>query len=138
MDRSLQSALEKRSRIGTWQSRVYRIERGYLSTWPDVTAVTAKKEPTHTECLFQDAQVAIVTDQGEYMPWRLSRAKLQQQSFVRYPKGNALAAFSRDVHLDTSPCPDRCIFHKKRLETAPCEQRTRLRPSPKLRTRRNY
>lgn len=66
MDRSLQSALDKRSRVGSWQSRVYRLERGYLSAWPDVTSAAAKEAPSKTECLFQDGQVAVVTDQGKY------------------------------------------------------------------------
>ena len=64
MDRSLQSGLEKRTRVGAWQSRVYRLERGYLSAWPDVVSAAAKEQPSRTECLFQDDQVATVTDQG--------------------------------------------------------------------------
>lgn len=64
MDRTLQTALEKRNRVGAWQSRVYRLERGYLSTWPDVVSAAAKKEPRRTECLFHGNQVAVVSDQG--------------------------------------------------------------------------
>lgn len=64
MDRCLQSGLEKRTRVGAWQSRVYRLERGYLSAWPDVVSAAAKEQPSRTECLFQDDQVATVTDQG--------------------------------------------------------------------------
>lgn len=65
MNRSLQSALEKRTRMGAWQSRVYRLERGYFSVWPDVASVTAKEQPSRAECLFEEGQVAVVTDQGE-------------------------------------------------------------------------
>ena len=65
MDRSLQSGLEKRTRVGAWQSRVYRLERGYVSAWPDAGSVAAKEDPTHTECLFLDNQVAVLTDQGK-------------------------------------------------------------------------
>lgn len=63
MDRTLQSALEKRTRVGAWSSRVYRLERGYLSTWSDAR-LAAKEQPSRTECLFQDKQVAVLTDQG--------------------------------------------------------------------------
>lgn len=66
MDRSLQSALEKRSRMGKWQPRVYRLERGYLSTWPDVVAAANKEPPSKTECLWQEKQVAVLSDQGAY------------------------------------------------------------------------
>lgn len=65
MDRCLQSALDKRTRVGTWQTRVYRLERGYLSTWPDVTSAAAKEDPSRTECLFQGKEVAILTDLGD-------------------------------------------------------------------------
>lgn len=50
--------------MGAWQSRVYRLERGFLSAWPDVVSAAAKEQPSRTECLFQDDQVATVTDQG--------------------------------------------------------------------------
>lgn len=70
MNRSLQSALEKRTRMGAWQSRVYRLERGYLSVWPDVASVTAQEQPSRAECLFQKGQVAVVTDQGECVSQR--------------------------------------------------------------------
>ena len=65
MDRTLQSALEKRTRVGAWTTRVYRLERGYLSAWADVAKVAAKEEPSRTECLFQGNEVAKVIDQGE-------------------------------------------------------------------------
>lgn len=64
MDRSLQSGLEKRTRVGAWQSRVYRLERGYLSAWSDVVSAAANEEPGRTDCLFQGRQVAILSDQG--------------------------------------------------------------------------
>lgn len=66
MERTLQSALEKRSRIGKWKPRVYRLERGYLSTWPDVASAANKESPSRTECLWFDNQVAVLTDQGEF------------------------------------------------------------------------
>lgn len=65
MDRTLQSGLEKRTRVGAWSSRVYRLERGYLSAWTDVSRVAAKEEPSRTECLFEGNQVAKLTDQGK-------------------------------------------------------------------------
>lgn len=67
MDRALQSGLEKRTRVGAWSSRVYRLERGYLSAWTDVSRVAAKEEPSRTECLFEGNQVAKLTDQGKLM-----------------------------------------------------------------------
>lgn len=67
MNQTLQSGLDKRTRVGAWQSRVYRLERGYLSAWPDVVSAAAKEQPSRTECLFEDSQVATVTDQGVFM-----------------------------------------------------------------------
>ncbi|CAM9405498.1 unnamed protein product [Ectocarpus sp. 12 AP-2014] len=71
MDRSLQSGLEKRTRVGAWQSRVYRLERGFLSAWPDAVSVEAEEDPTRTECLFLDNQVAVLTDQGKKAAFKL-------------------------------------------------------------------
>lgn len=72
MERSLQSALEKRTRVGAWQSRVYRLERGYLSAWTDVVSAAAHEEPARTDCLFHGSQVAKLTNQG--MLWGRVRA----------------------------------------------------------------
>ena len=63
MERRLQSSLEKKTRVG-WQTRVYRLERGYLSGWPDVSSVAANEEPSRVICLFQGNQVATLSDQG--------------------------------------------------------------------------
>lgn len=63
MDRRLQSSLEKKTRVG-WQSRVYRLERGYLSGWTDVASAAANEEPSRVICLFQGDQVANLSDQG--------------------------------------------------------------------------
>lgn len=64
MDRTLQSGLEKRTRMGVWQTRVYRLERGFLSAWPDVASAAGNAEPSRVECLFEDKQVAVVADHG--------------------------------------------------------------------------
>lgn len=80
MDRTLQSGLEKRTRVGAWSSRVYRLERGYLSAWTDVSRVTAKEEPSRTECLFEGNQVAKLTDQGKLLIAVLLRGRAS--SFV--------------------------------------------------------
>ncbi|CAB1103423.1 unnamed protein product [Ectocarpus sp. CCAP 1310/34] len=87
MDRRLQSGLEKRTRVGAWQSRVYRLERGYLSAWPDAVSVEAKQDPTRTECLFLDNQVAVLTDQGDKrfkldFPWDGSKTLQLRSSNV--------------------------------------------------------
>lgn len=63
MERRLQSSLEKKTRVG-WQTRVYRLERGYLSGWGDVSSVAANEEPSRVICLFQGDQVATLSDQG--------------------------------------------------------------------------
>lgn len=63
MERRLQSSLEKKTRVG-WQTRVYRLERGYLSGWADVSSVAANEEPSRVICLFQGDQVATLSDQG--------------------------------------------------------------------------
>eukprot|EP00903_Cladosiphon_okamuranus_P009653 g9186.t1 len=64
MDRRLQSSLEKKTRVG-WQARVYRLERGYLSGWADVSSAAAHEEPSLVMCLFQGDQVATLFDQGD-------------------------------------------------------------------------
>lgn len=63
MDRRLQSSLDKKTRVG-WQTRVYRLERGYLSGWADVASAAANQEPSRVICLFQGDQVANLSDQG--------------------------------------------------------------------------
>lgn len=91
MERSLQSALEKRTRVGSWQTRVYRLERGYLSAWSDVVSAAAHEEPTRTDCLFHGDQVAKLTNQGE---------ACAEAEFVRFACHVIIARSTADGTLD--------------------------------------
>ncbi|CAN0056925.1 unnamed protein product [Scytosiphon promiscuus] len=71
MERSLQSALEKRTRVGSWQTRVYRLERGYLSAWSDVVSAAAHEEPTRTDCLFHGTQQPLLLTEPPDKRFRL-------------------------------------------------------------------
>ncbi|CAM9437677.1 unnamed protein product, partial [Discosporangium mesarthrocarpum] len=85
MDRRIQSALDKRSRMGSWQTRVFRLERGFLSYWSTVADAAANRLPCQTLSLYQDGEVSMVTDQGDRkfqvsFPWDGGKALMLRAS----------------------------------------------------------
>lgn len=107
MDRRLQSSLDKKTRVG-WQTRVYRLERGYLSGWADVSSAAAQEEPSRVICLFQGDQVATLSDQGIYQRCTeemcVYRGNVWTQTSPAMFVGMRTAVLSTDIRHFLSSC----------------------------------